>query len=198
MKVLKIFGIVIGSIVVLVIIVGVIFWVLLSRAPSLASQVSAVPSDSQAAQSLDSKWAALQNTVSQAPSGTPITITLTQEEVNSKINEELNTANLPAGFTINNLNVNLKNGEILLSANVKYSIFTGIAAMEATVQAVNGQPTITVTDIDMGALPIPQSLKDQLKKLIPEDSLFQSPNSGFYTQSVQITNEQLVISGVTQ
>ena len=69
--------------------------------------------------------------------------------------------------------------------------------MEATVQAVNGQPTITVTKVDMGALPIPQSMKDQLKGLIPTDSLFQT-NSGFYTQSVQIINEQLIISGVTQ
>jgi uncharacterized protein YpmS len=197
MKALKIFGIVIGSIVLLVIIIGVVFWALIRRPSKLASQVTPVTSSAQASQSFDTQWNDFQSTVAQDTKGTPVTVTLTQEEVDSKINNGLNTASLPAGLSVSNLNVNLENGEILLAADVKYSIFTGTAAMEATVQAVNGQPTITVTKVDMGALPIPQSMKDQLKGLIPTDSLFQT-NSGFYTQSVQIINEQLIISGVTQ
>jgi len=68
--------------------------------------------------------------------------------------------------------------------------------MEATVQAVNGQPTITVTKVDMGHSDTAIDERSA-QRLIPTDSLFQS-NSGFYTQRFQIINEQLIISGVTQ
>jgi hypothetical protein len=60
------------------------------------------------------------------------------------------------------------------------------------------QPVITDTDVNMGMLPIPQSMKDQLKSLIPENNLFQSPSSGFYTINIQIADGKLIISGVTQ
>lgn len=198
MKILKIFGIVIGSIIGLVIIIGAVVWVLMSRPSSIASHVTQVPSNAQAVQSFDTKWDNFNNTVAQASPGTQVTVTLTQEEVNSKINEELETVDLPAGLTVSNMNVNLVGGKILLSADVKYSIFSGNAGMEATVQIINGQPSISVTDVDMGALPIPQSLKDQLKGLIPEGGLIQVSDLGFNTQNVQIIDGQLVISGVTK
>jgi len=198
MKALKIFGIVIGSIIGLVIIVGVIFWILLSRPSGIASKVTPVPSNSQAAQSLDTKWNNFADAVVQSPPGTPHTLTLTQEEVNSKVNEELKTLVLPAGLGVSNVNVNLTNGKILLSADVTYSVFSGNAGMEATVETNNGQASISVTNIDMGALPIPQSVKDQLKGLIPEDILMQGSDTAFYTQNVQIENGQVVITGVTQ
>jgi len=46
--------------------------------------------------------------------------------------------------------------------------------MSAVVNIVNGQPLIVVTNIDMGSLPIPQSMKDQLKGLIPADTLIKT------------------------
>jgi hypothetical protein len=49
----------------------------------------------------------------------------------------------------------------------------------------------------MGALPFPQSLKDQLKNLIPKDALFQT-NSSFQPQSIIIANGLLTIQGVTK
>jgi hypothetical protein len=198
MKVLKIFGIVIGSIVVLVIIIGAVVLFLMSRPSGIASQVTQVPSNSQAAEALDTKWDNFKDTVAQAKPGTQVTVTLTQEEVNSKINEELKTVDLPAGLAVSNMNINLVDGKILLSADVKYSVFSGNAGMVATVETINGQPSIVVTDVDMGALPIPQSLKDQLKGLIPEGGLIQTSDLGLNAQNVQIVNGQLVFTGVTR
>jgi len=127
-----------------------------------------------------------------------VTVTLTQEEVNSKVNAELTTVDLPDGLTVSNVNVNLKDGQILLSADLKYSIFSGSAGMTATVQIVNGQPTVVVTDVDMGSLPIPQSMKDQLTGLISGASLFQESTAAFVTQSVQIADSKIIISGITK
>jgi uncharacterized protein YpmS len=131
------------------------------------------------AQFLDTKWNNFQRTISRSKPGIMVTITMTQEAVNSKINAGLGTANLPARLSVSNLNVNLKGGQIILSADMTYSIFSGTAAMTATVAPVNGQPVITVTDVNMGTLPLPESLKNQLKELIPENSLFQSSSSEF-------------------
>ena len=129
--------------------------------------------------------------------GIPISVTLTQEEVDSKINDGLKTVNLPPGLTIGKMNVNLTDGKLLLAATVQYSVLSGNAGMVASVDLVNGQPVITVTNIDLGALPFPQSLKDQLKNLIPQDALFQTNNS-FQAHSIIIANGLLTIQGVTK
>jgi hypothetical protein len=198
MKALKLTGIVIGSILVLVLIVVAVVWILLSRPSKIAAGVTSVPSDTQAAQSLDTKWNNFDSTIAKSSAGTPVTVTLTQEEVNSKVNAQLSTVDLPDGLTVSNVNVNLKDGQILLSADLKYSIFSGSAGMTATVQIVDGQPTVVVTDVDMGSLPIPQSMKDQLTGLISGASLFQESTASFVTQSVQIADGEIIISGITK
>ena len=198
MKALKIFGIVIGSIVGLVIIVGAVVWILMSLPSGIASRVTPVESSPEAARELDTKWDEFTSTVAQAEPGTEVTLTLTQEEVNSKINEELKTVDLPEGFSIENVNVNLVDGKLLLSADAKYLIFTGKAGIEASVEIVNGSPSIVVQDVDMGKLPIPQNLQDQLKNLIPEEGLIQSSDLPFNTQNIEIINGELIIEGVTE
>ena len=198
MKALKITGIVIGSVLVLVIIMVGIAWILLSRPSKIAAGVTAVPLNSQAAQSLDTKWNNFNSTIAQSSAGTPVTVTLTQEEVNSKVNAQLGTADLPDDLTVSNVNVNLKDGQISLSADLKYSIFSGRAGMTATVQIANGQPTVVVTAIDMGSLPIPQAMKDKLTGLISGASLFQESTAAFVTQNVQIADGEIIISGITK
>jgi hypothetical protein len=84
MKALKITGIVIGSVLVLVLIVVAVGWILLSRPSKIAADVTSVPSDAQAAQSLDTKWNNFDSTIAQSSAGTPVTVTLTQEELKSK------------------------------------------------------------------------------------------------------------------
>ena len=198
MKALKITGIVIGSILVLVIIVVAIAWILLSRPSKIAAGVTSVPSNAQAAQSLDTKWSNFNNTIAQSTAGTPVTVTPTQEEVNSKVNAQMSTVTLPDGLTVSDVNVNLKDGQILLSADMKYSIFSGHSGMTATVQIVDGQPTVVVTNVDMGSLPIPQSVQDKLTGLISGANLFQESTAAFITQNVQIADGEIIISGITK
>jgi len=196
MKALKIFGIVIGSIVALVIILVVVVWILISRPSGIAAQVTPVASTAEASQSLDNKWNDFSNTVNQSKKGTQVSVTLTQEEVTSKINDAVKTVALPSGLTVGKMSVNLTAGKILLAADAKYLMFSAHAGMSAVVNIVNGQPLIVVTNIDMGSLPIPQSMKDQLKGLIPADTLIKTGQMAFEVQNVQIDNGQMVISGV--
>jgi hypothetical protein len=195
MKALKIIGIVIGSIVLLVVIIFGVIWFMISRPSKIANEVTTVANNEQAAQALDTKWDDFKAEVAQAPVGKVVTITMTEEQVNSKINEGLKTTDLPSGMTIGKMNVNLLDGKILLSATIQYSVLTGNAGMSATVDLVDGQPTITVTEIDMGSLPIPQSIKDQLRNLIPKDALFQT-DASFQAQSIVIADHVLTITGI--
>lgn len=198
MKAFKITGIALGSLVALVVIVAVAAWIMVSLPSGIGSRVTDVESSTAAAASLDAKWNDFASTVAASPPGTAVSVTLTQEELNSKINEELKTLELPDGLTVNDINVNVVDGELLLSADVKYSVLSGSAGLAAKVEIVNGSPEIVVTDVDMGKLPIPQTLKDQLKNLIPDEGLIQASGSSFDTSSVQLVNGQLVISGVTK
>ncbi|MDO8473674.1 MAG: hypothetical protein Q7T05_07655, partial [Dehalococcoidia bacterium] len=121
MKALKIVGIVLGSLVILILIFVGVAYALLNSTPATASKVTPVVASPEEAKQLDMKVDNFETTVKQAKPGTPVQLTLTQEEINSKIAAELSTADLPDNVGVSNVIVNLVDGEILGSAKVSYS-----------------------------------------------------------------------------
>ena len=199
MKALKISAIVIGSAVVLMIIIAAAVFILMNRPSGIASHMTSVVSSPEAAKALDTKWTNFNNTIKQAKPGTEVTLNLTQEEITSKINEELKKGiDLPEGLAVDNVSVNLVDGKLLVSADVKYSVLQGVAGMELKVETVNGTPSIVVKDIDMGMLPIPQALKDQLTSLIPGGGIVGIPDLPINMTGIQIIDGQLVVTGITK
>ncbi|MDD5190940.1 MAG: hypothetical protein PHE50_07860 [Dehalococcoidales bacterium] len=198
MKALKIIGIVLGSIVGLVVIIVGVIWFLMSRTTGIAAEMTEVTASTQAAAELDTKMADFRSEVSAAAVGSTVSVTMTEEEVTSKIAEELKTVELPAGLSLGDVSVNLKDGKLLLSADMKYSVFSGNAGMEAEVKEVDGKASILVDDVDFGSLPIPQSLKDQLKGMIPANGVIALEDLPFDISSIQIVDGQMVIAGVKQ
>lgn len=196
MKALKITGIVIGSVVGLVIIIVAGTFFLMSRPSGISSRMEPVVSSPEAAKELDTKWANFNTAIKEAPTGTTVTMNLTQAEVTSKINEELKTVDLPEGLTMGNVTVNLQDGKIILSSDIKYSALQGTAGMELKIETVNGTPSLVVKDIDMGMLPIPQALKDQLFNLIPQGGVIGLGNLPVDITGIQIIDGQLVMAGI--
>lgn len=198
MKALKIIGIVLGSIIGLVVVVVGVVWFLMSRTPSIAANMTEVASSPQAAAVLDQKWEDFKVTVNEAPAGTTVSVAITEQEITSKINEELKNIELPAGLEMGDVTVNLQDGKLVLAADISYSVLSGTAAMEATIENVNGTPSIVVSQVDMGSLPIPQTLKDQLSGLIPADGIIPVSDIPIDISKIQIVNGQIVIDGVKQ
>ena len=198
MKALKIIGIVLGSIIGLVVVVVGVIWFLMSRTPSIAANMTDVASSPQSAAALDQKWEDFRVTVNQSPAGTTVSVAITEQEVTSKINEELKNIELPAGLKMGDVTVNLQDGKLVLAADISYSVFSGTAAMEATIEEVNGEAVVSVQNVDMGSLPIPQTLKDQLSGLIPEDGIIKLSDLPFDISKIQIVNGQIIIDGVKQ
>lgn len=198
MKALKISAIVVGSVLGLVIIIAAAIFILMNRPSGITSRMTPVVSNPEAAKVLDTKWNDFSNTVKQAKPGTAVTMNLTQEEITSKINAELKTVDLPEGLTVGNVTVNLVDGKLLLSAAVKYSVVQGNAGMELNIVTVNGTPSLVVKDIDMGMLPIPQALKDQLTNLIPKGGVIGLSDLPVDITGIQIIDGQLVMAGITR
>ena len=198
MKALKITGIVIGSVLGLVIILAATIFILMSRPSAITSKMEPVVSSPEAAKELDTKWTAFNTAIKEAKPGTAVTLNLTETEITSKINEELKTVDLPEGLDVGNVTVNLKDGKLVLSADIKYSALQGVAGMEMTVETVNGTPSIVLKDIDMGMLPIPQALKDQLTGLIPQGGVIGLGDLPVDITGIQIIDGQLVMAGITK
>jgi hypothetical protein len=198
MNPLKLAGIVLGGLVGLVVIVAVVAWIMVSLPSGIGSQVEEVESSPALAASFDSKWDDFSASVAASAPGTALTLTITQEELNSKINEELKTLALPDNLTVSSVNANLSEGEMRIAAKIKYSVLSGTAGLAAEIVIENGTPKVLVTDVDMGKLPIPSALKDQLRKLVPEDIIIQTAGTSFETSSVEIHDGEMVLSGVTK
>jgi len=197
-KALKIAGIAVGSIVVLAVLLVVAVYVLLRIPPKTAAQVTPVATSSQAAQQFDTKVNSFETSVKQSAPGTSVTLTLTQEEINSKIATELSTADMPDNVKVNSVSVNLENGQILASAKVNYSGIEVNVGATAKIEVSNGQAYVVVQDLDMGKVPLPQSVKDQLTGMIPDDGKISLSDVPLDIQGITVQDGQVVVQGVTK
>lgn len=195
---LKAIGIVLGSVVFLVIAAAAVIFFLMHRSPAITSTMTPVTSSHQSVIALDNKMTAFNSAVQNATPGTPVSLNVTQEEITSKVNEELAGMKLPEGLSLGNVTINFQDGKALVSAPIKYSALSGTAGMAINVQTINGTPTIAVQDVDFGALPIPQALKDQLTGMIPNGGKIDLGNIPVDITNIQIIDGQLVMNGVTK
>lgn len=191
---------VLGGIILLAVVAVMAVFFLMKSSSGIASKMTPVVSSRQAVEAFDTKWISFNTAVQNATPGTKVTLNVTQEELTSKVNDELKavTAQLPQGMSVGNLSINLQDGKVLISAPVKYSAIEGQAAMEIAVQTINGTPKMVVDNIDMGKLPIPQSLKDQLTAIIPNGGNIDLGNLPLDITGIQIVDGQLVMDGVTK
>ena len=199
-SVLKVIGVVLGSVVFLVLAAAAVVLFLMNRAPAITNTMTPVVSSHQSVVALDNKITAFNSAVQNATPGTRVSLNVSQEEITSKVNEELAgmKAQLPAGLSVGNVTINFQDGKALISAPIKYSALSGTAGAAIAVQTVNGTPMISVKDIDFGALPIPQSVKDQLSGLIPNGGQIDMGNIPVDITNIQIINGQIVMNGVTK
>lgn len=196
MKALKIAGIVVGSLVLLLAIVAGVMLLLLRQPTGIAKQITPVATSPEAAQQLDTKWDSFQSTAQQAAPGAVVSVTLTQEEVASKVAQELPTVKMPKNVGVSDVNVNLVDGKILASGTVSYSGIRANVGMEATIETENGEPVIVLQNLDLGKLPVPQSVKDQIRNIIPDNGKISLSNLPADINNVQVVNGEIVISGV--
>lgn len=150
---------------VIAILIGVFVWQL-TQPSGLEAQMHPVLATETAAASFDTKVGELELQLTNATSGDPVMLCLTEEEVTSKIVYELGNAPVD----VKEVWVNFTDGKVQVvgKVDVGVELSAGIE-IEITVNE-DGDPTITFTEIAIGGgFGIPQQAKDAIANAIPSD-----------------------------
>ncbi len=212
MKILKWLLISIGSLIGLLLILAGIFYFLASRPPAIKSEMRPVEVSAEATHSLEQKVKSFQQEVegaARAGEKKPVKLEITEGELTSKLNqfiqEQTSKEELP--IEVKNIQVNVKNGELLLAgeANISGVKFQGGA--KAAMRTEDGKIKLEVSKVDLGRLPLPGKVKKKVMSLIPEggttlklEDLPIGLEKGLPVdlKNVRLEDGKLIIEGVTK
>lgn len=161
-----IIGKVLGGIVLLVLLAGGGVFVLAKQAPSVANGLKPVAASSEAAKSFDTKVDTMNAAVTEAKKtgkAVPVEVSFTEEELTSKANSAGSTLN-DSGLATADTQIHLSGGNFIATSSVTIQGISLNVGVVATPVVVDGQTQIVIKEIQTGALPIPDAIKEQLNK----------------------------------
>lgn len=157
---------IVGAITLVVaLVIGVCAWQL-TQPSALEGQMHQVVPTAIAAASFDSKVESLEAALMSAEVGGVVTLTLTEQEVTSKIDQAIREADIPV--EVGDVWVNFTDGtvQILGKVNVGLELSAGLE-LELVIDE-NGEPKVTVGELSIGkGFGIPQQAKEQIANAIP-------------------------------
>lgn len=142
-------------------------YVLSQRQPSVADGLASVAASEAAARSFDETIAALYAAVEEAKrSGTAreVTLTLTEEELTSKARQLTTIGDGSAVAT--DAQIHLRDGKIIATSRVTLQGLTLNLGVVATPVVEDGRTKIVISEIQTGALPLPDALRTELNEQI--------------------------------
>mgnify|MGYP001791780019 CR=1 FL=1 len=165
-----------------------------SRAHPLASHAAASGSG---ARSLSPGTAATQAAAAQGDKtgkGASVEVTFTQEELTSKANGAGSTLT-DSGLAIADTQVHLAGGNIVATSSVTFQGFSLNVGVVATPIVVNGQTQIVIKEIQTGALPIPDAIKQQLNAQLGQVSDPKKLGLPIDVSNLTVVDGKLVVKG---
>lgn len=172
---------------------------LAQQPPSVAQGLKKVQVSTEAAQSFDEKIAAMQRAVDEAKrtgKAQPVELTVTEEELTSKIAETTVTAS--GGIVTDAVQVNLSGGNIIATTNVNVQGLSLAVGIVATPVVEDGKTKIVVKEIQTGALPVPDAIKQQIEAQIGKAVDPAALGLPFDISKMTIVDGKLVISGTAK
>jgi uncharacterized protein YpmS len=129
--------------------------------------------------------------VSEAMSGVPVTIELTESQLTSLIN--LQTPNIKDA-QLSNIQVTLDNNQIQIGGDAATNGISGkVNIVLAIASDAEGKPTITVTSATLGGFPLPEGVLSTISTTI-DQALQGQTGQGFVIQSMTISDHKLIIT----
>ena len=122
-------------------------------------------------------------------------LVVTQDQLNTLIQERLQTKNLP----IANPRVGLQNGQLVFEADATYKGIEAPVSATGTVQAQNGDIAFTLQSLSLGMFPTPNGWKEKAQKAI-DDGLKKAlkEKGSARIESVGIGDGNLTLKGTTE
>jgi hypothetical protein len=170
----------------LLVFLGAVAFMLLSRPSELAGRLTPVPISGAAVGSFDSKLA----TVQSAPA--PVTVEIDEQEATSKLVETLTAE--PSAPQIDNPQVAFRDGLIYLSGVSQDAPVPVNVVIVGRVEARDGKLVVTVERIDTGRFPLPGALKDQIID-IASDTDRLNEQLPIIVNAVRVLDGRLVLTG---
>lgn len=199
MKIISNILMVLGVIAIIVILAVVMGIVLYSMAPPLKNDLVPVPVSAEALKSFDQKvdtFIKQAEAAAEAKEQKQLTLTITDEEINSKIVEQLAQGELPVKQLMINFNEDIcKVYAVLNNPGIKAKI--GLVT-QLTIQ--NKDIKLVVADLQVGRLPLTKPMVKQLGSIA--DILFKmeglTSDLPVDITSISIEDELLTLKGVTR
>lgn len=174
-------------------------YALAQQPPAVSQGLKKVQVSTEAAHSFDEKIAAMQKAVDEAKrtgKAQPVELTVTEEELTSKIAET--TVSASGGIVTDAVQINLSGGNIIATTNVNVQGLSLAVGIVAAPVVEGGKTKIVVKEIQTGALPVPDAIKQQIEAQIGRAVDPSSLGLPFDISKMTIVDGKLVISGTTK
>jgi len=192
-----IIGKLLGGVVLLGILGGGGALVLAKQTPNVANGLKPVVASTAAVQSFDAKVDGLNAAVTTAKKtgkAQPVTVTFTEAELTSKASAAWSALN-DTGLAATNTQVHLAGGNFVATASVTFQGISLNLGVVAAPTVVNGQPRIVIKEIQTGALPIPDVIKEQLTARLGQAIDPSALGLPIDVSALTIVNGTLVVTG---
>jgi hypothetical protein len=166
-------------------------------AASAAPAATPAPVDAGAAATGRQKLVAAERTAQAAPAGShqPVTVTLTEAEVNAIAVPELEKE---TSFPLKQPRVLLQTGQVAVQGQAAMGPALLPVTVAGNVAVDGGVPRFVVTSVRAGGIAAPQSLVDQLTGELNSRFTLTPEELPITVQSVTVGDHTLTISGVTK
>ena len=159
---------IVGGLLLLVVLAGGGVFVLAKQQPSIAAGLKPVVASAQASQSFDAKVDTLKAAQAEAKKtgkAQAVEVTFTEEELTSKAAQATGPIG-DTGIAAADTQVHLSGGNIIATTSLTVQGISVNVGIVATPVVVNGQTQIVVKDVQTGALPLPDAVKQQINAAI--------------------------------
>jgi len=199
---LKTLAIVIGIVVAVILVTAGVGYYLITRPSEVEQQAASMDISDETSQRAEDKINAFTEQLSTVPAGETVELTLTDDEVTSALLKELESNDMELPLDLQNPRILFVEDKILLSGDVSVSGFETNVTIEARAETQDGQLKLTIDEIDLGKLPLPDAVIDQLMGNFSEgEEILIDLNEldiPLDLQNIIIENDQVVIAGSAQ
>jgi len=185
---------VLGILVIFALITG---FYLYSLSPSILGRAVPVAVTADAAQSFDQKLESADSQIEaavEAGEKREVNLTVTEEEVNSKLVQMLAEGQLPLKRVL----VNFGDGYFLAYAVFDAPVIDAKTGTIGRVDIVDGKPKVIIDEFNLGKLPVPDAAKIRVEQLANLVVSSETAGIPIDINSVEIANHELIINGTTR
>ena len=191
---------IVGGLLLLVILTGGGILVLAKQQPSVASGLKPIVASAQSAQSFDAKVDALkaaQDLATKSGKAQAVEVTFSEEELTSKASQATGPIG-DTGIAATDTQVHLSGGNIIATSSVTVQGISLNIGVVATLIVENGQTKIIVKDVQTGALPLPDVVKQQINAAIGQAIDPKKLGLPIDVSNMTIVDGKLVVKGTAK